>query len=246
MTALTNSQVFAELYYTIKAIKAVVGVTPMYWRPPFGDVDDRVRAIATALGLQTVIWTDDTSDYLIQPQGPSPTASINKNYASIIASATSPALETGGIIVLSHEINGDTIQEAMMEYPRISKAFKYVVPVEVCHNITKPYQESITYPDFGTYIKGTANRMPSGIPKANAIQAKVAQFTPSGSAAMQALGPAATMSGAALSSAVGNASSGGVAAAQGQSASGASAAFRFQLFAVISAAFAGAFFTLCL
>jgi peptidoglycan/xylan/chitin deacetylase (PgdA/CDA1 family) len=31
MTALTNEQAFAELYYTRKAIKLVTGVTPMCW-----------------------------------------------------------------------------------------------------------------------------------------------------------------------------------------------------------------------
>lgn len=60
MTALSNEQVFAELYYSKKAIKAVLGITVQCWRPPYGDVDDRVRYIAQALGLQTVIWEDDT------------------------------------------------------------------------------------------------------------------------------------------------------------------------------------------
>lgn len=31
MTALTNEQAFAELYYTRKAIKLVTGVTPKCW-----------------------------------------------------------------------------------------------------------------------------------------------------------------------------------------------------------------------
>lgn len=31
MTALTNEQAFAELYYTRKAIKLITGVTPMCW-----------------------------------------------------------------------------------------------------------------------------------------------------------------------------------------------------------------------
>ena len=35
LTSLTNEQIFAELYYTKKAIKQVIGVTPRCWRPPF-------------------------------------------------------------------------------------------------------------------------------------------------------------------------------------------------------------------
>ncbi|KAF8825933.1 hypothetical protein HHX47_DHR6000700 [Lentinula edodes] len=30
--------------------------------PPYGDVDDRIRAIANALGLQTIMWEYDTAD----------------------------------------------------------------------------------------------------------------------------------------------------------------------------------------
>lgn len=55
-TTLTTNQVFAELYYTIKAMKEVMGITPTCWRPPYGDVDDRVRAIAQSLGLRTYVW----------------------------------------------------------------------------------------------------------------------------------------------------------------------------------------------
>jgi peptidoglycan/xylan/chitin deacetylase (PgdA/CDA1 family) len=36
MTSLTNEQVVAELKWTEKAIFDVIGVTPLYWRPPFG------------------------------------------------------------------------------------------------------------------------------------------------------------------------------------------------------------------
>lgn len=66
-TALSDEQVFAELYYTIKAIKWVTGVTVTSWRPPYGDVDDRVRAIAYELGLETIIWSDDTDDWNVIP-----------------------------------------------------------------------------------------------------------------------------------------------------------------------------------
>ena len=57
MTTLSNEQIIAELGWTKKIMKDVTGVTPTFWRPPFGDVDNRVRAIATAMGLKTSIWT---------------------------------------------------------------------------------------------------------------------------------------------------------------------------------------------
>lgn len=57
MTTLTNDEVIAELGWSKKVIKDTLGVTPIYWRPPYGDVDNRVRAIAQAMELQTIIWT---------------------------------------------------------------------------------------------------------------------------------------------------------------------------------------------
>jgi peptidoglycan/xylan/chitin deacetylase (PgdA/CDA1 family) len=59
-TALTNEQFFAELWYSRKAIKQVLGVTPLTWRAPFGDVDDRIRFIAMKMNLTTVLWDQDS------------------------------------------------------------------------------------------------------------------------------------------------------------------------------------------
>ncbi|KAI0268546.1 hypothetical protein BGY98DRAFT_1109211 [Russula aff. rugulosa BPL654] len=65
MTAFPSENAFAELWYSIKAIKLVTGVTPTCWRPPYGDVDDRIRYIANQLGLQTIIWKYDSFDWRV-------------------------------------------------------------------------------------------------------------------------------------------------------------------------------------
>ncbi|PWN90313.1 glycoside hydrolase/deacetylase [Acaromyces ingoldii] len=164
MTQLDNPTVFAELYYTAKAIKDITGVTPRCWRPPFGDVDDRVRAIATGLGLSTNIWTDDTDDWKIEPQGTLPKSSIDANYNKILSKDYS----TTGNIVLTHEIDAETMAEFMSFYPQIQKKFKNIVPITACMNETKPYPEDITYPNFADYVKG--NIEPSGIPTSSNIK----------------------------------------------------------------------------
>jgi peptidoglycan/xylan/chitin deacetylase (PgdA/CDA1 family) len=38
LTSLTNEQIVAELGWTRKAIKTVLGVTPTTMRPPYGDI----------------------------------------------------------------------------------------------------------------------------------------------------------------------------------------------------------------
>ncbi|RUS20988.1 hypothetical protein BC937DRAFT_93894 [Endogone sp. FLAS-F59071] len=67
MTTLTNYEVVAELKYTEMIIKEVCGITPKYFRPPLGDMDDRVRAIA----MQLVRNHDQmTSIFKLRPQKP--------------------------------------------------------------------------------------------------------------------------------------------------------------------------------
>lgn len=58
MTTRTNEQVVGELGWTMQIIADVTGGhIPAFWRPPYGDVDNRVRAIAKEVfGLTTVLW----------------------------------------------------------------------------------------------------------------------------------------------------------------------------------------------
>ncbi|KAI9100634.1 hypothetical protein DFS34DRAFT_615278 [Phlyctochytrium arcticum] len=66
LTSLTNAQIVAELKYTEAAIYQTIGKVPRHFRPPYGDIDDRVRAIASALGYSAMMWTTtpnrDTGD----------------------------------------------------------------------------------------------------------------------------------------------------------------------------------------
>lgn len=63
MTTLTDEEIVGQLYWTHRAIKEVLGITPKCWRPPFGDVDDRVRAIAWQMGMRTFLWDQDSFDW---------------------------------------------------------------------------------------------------------------------------------------------------------------------------------------
>ena len=172
-TTLQSDQVFAELYYTAKIIKQIIGVTPTCWRPPYGDVDDRVRAIAQGLGLRTIVWEEDTDDWNIQPGGNQPTSKIDSNYQNIINKAQSESP-----IVLTHEINQQTMDEFTKLYPKVKNAYKNLVPLTACQNITKPYADGdITYPAFSDFVSGKVNA--SGLPNGNTIKVDPsAKYTP--------------------------------------------------------------------
>ncbi|BGP26463.1 chitin deacetylase, carbohydrate esterase family 4 protein [Rhodotorula toruloides] len=153
MTSLSNEEVFAEFYYSKKAIKDVLGVTVQCWRPPYGDVDDRVRYIANALGMRTITWLDNTFDYDISTL---PRSDIMANYAAIIQKGQNGTFATNGTIVLTHELNSGTMGLMMENYPKIKSAFKNVVPVGVALNNTQPYVEKeFIYPNFAQYVAGT-------------------------------------------------------------------------------------------
>ncbi|KAF7974715.1 hypothetical protein HWV62_11373 [Athelia sp. TMB] len=134
MTAVDSEGAFAELYYAREMIRAVTGVTPKCWRPPYGDVDDRIRSIAAALNLTTIVWSYDSFDY----NGPSVQAEVDQNYENLIARAKNGTFANAGTIMLTHELTNFTMQTAVDYYAQLKGAFAHLVPVGVGMNWTQP------------------------------------------------------------------------------------------------------------
>ncbi|KAI9310173.1 hypothetical protein BX666DRAFT_2033428 [Dichotomocladium elegans] len=152
MTTLTNKEILAELFYTQKAIKTVTGVTPRYWRPAFGDIDDRVRWIATQLDMTAIIWDLDTDDWAAGVTEPA--SVIKETYRKLIKMGTDGTFAKHGNIVLQHEINNTTMQLALDHLPQIQANYRHVTNIATCMNITYPYMEtSIKFPSFAEAIK---------------------------------------------------------------------------------------------
>ncbi|KAL7313693.1 hypothetical protein PS15m_007405 [Mucor circinelloides] len=148
MTSQSNEAVVAELYWTMRAIKEVTGVTTKCWRPPYGDVDDRVRAIAWQMGLTTVLWDLDTNDWNMPGDGGgnlSP-STVDGYFQGWIDNYKSGKDNQHGHIVLQHELNNATVSMAEKWLPQVKAAFN-VVPWNQCFNVSHPYWEtSFTYP----------------------------------------------------------------------------------------------------
>ena len=60
---LTTGGVRTQLQRTIGVIRSLTGYTPCVFRPPYGDYDQSVVQSARSLGLATVLWNVDPSDY---------------------------------------------------------------------------------------------------------------------------------------------------------------------------------------
>jgi len=61
MTTLSNLDVVAQLGWTMQIIHdSTGGRLPQFWRPPYGDSDNRVRAIAQEVfGLKAIYWNQE-------------------------------------------------------------------------------------------------------------------------------------------------------------------------------------------
>jgi peptidoglycan/xylan/chitin deacetylase (PgdA/CDA1 family) len=58
-----SGAVRGQLKETIAAIRSLTGYTPCVFRPPYGATDGAVQRTARSLGLATVMWNVDPSDY---------------------------------------------------------------------------------------------------------------------------------------------------------------------------------------
>ncbi|CAM0138824.1 hypothetical protein VKS41_005962 [Umbelopsis sp. WA50703] len=161
ITTFDNQNALAELYYATKMIKYVLGLTPLYWRPPLGDVDDRIRWIASQLNLTAIMWNLDTDDWAA---GTTVTVQqVEQNYQNFITMGSNGSFANSGNIVLSHELNNMTMSFAETYVPQILKAYKNVVDVATCMNITNPYVEnSVTFPVFTSNSSGSTSPSASG------------------------------------------------------------------------------------
>ncbi|KDQ15391.1 carbohydrate esterase family 4 protein [Botryobasidium botryosum FD-172 SS1] len=116
MTTQTDEQLLLELGLTMQIIHdSTNGRVPAYWRPPFGDSDVRVVAIAYyVFHLTTVIWNNDSNDWQIGEPG-----GENFTDASVTASLTGwlNGPKTPGLFILEHELSNDTVNCFINTYP---------------------------------------------------------------------------------------------------------------------------------
>jgi len=63
MTKLSASKMKSELSTTQDIVKKTCGVTPRFYRPPYGRYNAQTNAVASNLGLITLLWSIDTLDW---------------------------------------------------------------------------------------------------------------------------------------------------------------------------------------
>ena len=107
MTSMTNAVVVTDLEYTLRIVQEITGVRPNCIRPPFGDIDDRIRGILKAMNLKTYMWSHDTNDWKLNE---------NPSAVDVVGDARAKARDwrtrTKGIISLQHDLTSTTASKA--------------------------------------------------------------------------------------------------------------------------------------
>jgi len=165
LTTQTTEQIIAEIGWTKKIIKDVLGVTPNTMRPPYGDIDDRVRAICLAMGVTPVIWTRlsptvtfDTGDFNIAGGSISVTQVLS-NWDNIVGNTSQI---NSGFIVLEHDLFQQTVDLAT----------GYIVPDALAHDPPfkiMPVVSCLNKPLSDAYIETNNNQTnppPAGVSSA--------------------------------------------------------------------------------
>ncbi len=105
----SSGDVRGQLSSTLQTIRAISGYTPCVFRPPYGSYDQSVVDVARSLGLATVLWNVDPSDYA-RPG----TSSIERR----VLEQVQP-----GSVVISHD-GGGPRGETLAAYPAIISALR--------------------------------------------------------------------------------------------------------------------------
>ncbi|CAI4046778.1 hypothetical protein SKDZ_12G3380 [Saccharomyces kudriavzevii ZP591] len=91
---ISNEKIIAQIEWSIWAMNATGSHTPKWFRPPYGGIDDRVRAITRQFGLQAVLWDHDTFDWsLLLNNSPTTEQEILQNVVNWNKSKTGLILE---------------------------------------------------------------------------------------------------------------------------------------------------------
>ncbi|KAG0284802.1 chitin deacetylase [Linnemannia gamsii] len=144
LTTLTNEQIVAEMKWTEKAVLEATGLRLKYMRPPFGDINNRVRYVLKKLGYLVVDWTGDefdTNDW-------DPELSDSKKIALMTKSLNKYAAgkRTKGFYMLEHDQSASTVKLAPKLLPLgIARNISFG-NVPVCQGDSQPYQTVVKAP----------------------------------------------------------------------------------------------------
>jgi len=104
LMSLSDNDIIAEIVQTARTLESIIGVRPKYFRPPYGEFDERVLGIIEAYGHTPLTWNMDTQDYnlILLRQ---PLSGITKAFSNALTTPTElDPFPDSGFISLQHDI----------------------------------------------------------------------------------------------------------------------------------------------
>ncbi|KAJ1561207.1 chitin deacetylase [Cladochytrium tenue] len=148
MSSLATEDIISEFIWNALAVKQVIGKIPRFVRPPYGDIDDRVRSTFAAMGFIEIMWNtnpDDTS--IVSSTGDVKPGTVTTAYTVANATAVINATLTNGygpyftflppnqgFIPLQHELIQEQIYFARDEMEMVSAAGYSFASVAYCQS----------------------------------------------------------------------------------------------------------------
>ncbi|PLW36045.1 hypothetical protein PCANC_16104 [Puccinia coronata f. sp. avenae] len=129
LTTLSDLQILGELGWTMQIIHDLTGLVPLYYRPPYGDVDNRVRALAKhVFGLTTTLWNCDSSDWSLNQtyalgdflDPPMGGFGVQESVGMINGHINQPDKSVGKII-LEHELSFESVEAFKLTFPNLKR-----------------------------------------------------------------------------------------------------------------------------
>jgi len=121
LTKLSGRKIKKQLYDTIAAIATLTGKVSLMFRPPYGNINEKVEKVAKKLGLAIVNWSVDPKDWETQ--------SAEETYNYIIENMKS------GDIVLCHDVYEATATVMSRLIPRLlAEGWQLVTVLELLHH----------------------------------------------------------------------------------------------------------------
>ncbi|KAF9974957.1 chitin deacetylase [Actinomortierella ambigua] len=139
LTTLTNEQIVAEIKWTEKAVLEAAGVRLKYMRPPFGDINNRVRFVLKKLGYIPVDWTGDEFDTKDWDYGKQGLANIISHFTKSLDTYVAGP-KTQGFYCLEHDTNNDTLSVAKEILPLGQQRKVNIANVAQCESDPTGYQ----------------------------------------------------------------------------------------------------------
>ena len=114
--------------------------------------------------MTAILWNIDTDDWAAGSMPGITTETVDQNYKNFIDMGKNGTFANSGALILAHEINNGTMDMALKHYPQLKEAYKHIIDVATCMNITNPYvEDTVTFQTFDEYAKtGQAGVKPAG------------------------------------------------------------------------------------